>query len=812
VFAESISHYRLIRKVGSGGMGDVYLAEDTRLKRRAAIKVLPAESTSDSERVFRLQQEARAASSLSHPNIITIYDIGEDSGRHFIATEYIDGETLRERIDRGISIPEALDIAIQIGDAIAAAHEVEVIHRDIKPENIMVRRDGYVKVLDFGLAKLTDPDQSVVSRLTEPGRVMGTVQYMSPEQVLGYPLDERTDIFSLALILYEMLTRRQAFSGFTRADVVAGILGKDPEPVRTFLPAATADLDQVIAKALQKDRASRYGTAKELVADLKRLRMNMITGEFDRTEPKVSSGEVAAWESIGRTARAYSDQDTGSLRIHPKTQRAIVTVVVAILLAIAAISWVVFRRSSKIGSLAVIPFVNAGGPSEEYLSDGLTESLIQNLSHNPSLRVMARSTVYRYKGKQIDPIEIGRKLSVRAILTGRVVAARDGITIDTDLIDTSDGSQLWGEQYRFARSDIASIENEITREISQRLQLRLSETQRERLAQSSRTNSAAFELYLRGRYFWNKRTTEDFWRAIGFFNQATDQDPNFAAAYAGLADCYNLLGSYGAIRPRDAFPRARAAAMRALQLDPNLAEAHTSLAYALQNFYWDWEQAEREYQRAMELNPSYATNLHWYGGFLMLMGRFDEAIRLREQARDLDPLSPSINASLGSPHLLARNYERAIEHYRRSAMLEPNFAQPHLSLGWAFLGKGQIDDAITEFEKGVSLSKNDPNFSSELGFAYAVAGRRREAEAIADRLIAERSKRYVSEFEIAIIYIGLGEKDAAFQWLEQAYAERSNRLTGIKVEPSVDRIRDDPRFRELLRRMRLDGDPFLNRG
>jgi len=790
-------------------MGEIYLAEDTRLNRRAAIKVLPPESTTDRERVLRLQQEARAASALSHPNIITIYDIGEESGVHYIATEYIDGDTLRQRISAGMSVPEALDVAIQIGEALAAAHDVFVIHRDIKPDNIMIRRDGYVKVLDFGLAKLTDSGNNVVSRLTEPGRVMGTVQYMSPEQVLGYPLDARTDVFNLGLLLYEMLTGRQAFNGFTRADVVAAILGREPEPLREILPAAPAELEAVVSRVLQKDRQLRYQTAQELVKDLRRIRLSVPSPEASDpsafTEPRIGSGESLEWAQIAATARAYSGSHETLSTVDSARQRWYVTLGLALLIIISIASWIAWRGSGeRIDSVAVLPFLNASGNAEhEYMSEGMTESMIHTLSKIPTLRVMARSTVYKYKGKSIDPRQVGTELNVRAILTGRVLARGDRVIVQTELVDVSDGSQLWGEEYSVRLAEVATLQTDVAKDISSKLRLRLTGAEKSRLAHQPTSDSEAYQLYLKGRYFWNKRTAPDYRKAISYFKKATDVDAGYSLAYAGIADCYNLLGSYGDVSPREAFPRARASAMKALELDPNLAEAHTSLAYALQNFYWDWKGAEREYERAAKLNPSYATTFHWYGGFLMLMGRFDEAIKAREHARELDPLSPSIQASLGSPYLLSRRYDEAIAIYKQSLELEPDYSRAHLSLGWSYLGKGLFKEAIDSFELGTSKSGNDPSYSSELGYAYAVTGRREEARQILARLIAGREARHVSSFEIAMIYSGLDEHDKAFVWLNRAFDERSNRLTGIKVEPTVDRLRGDPRFDNLLVRMNL---------
>ncbi len=593
-------------------MGEVYLAEDLNLGRRVALKLLPAKFTQDPERVRRFEQEARAASATSHPNILTIYEIGQaetESGpTHFMAMEFVEGQTLRQRLKRGLKAEEAVEIAIQVASALDAAHSVGITHRDIKPENIMLRHDGYVKILDFGLAKLTetaflrggDPSVTLAETIedalddryrtgiespkdTNPGVILGTVSYMSPEQARGLKVDVRTDIFSFGIVLYEMIAGRSPFEGKTTADVMVSILDREPAPISRYIHGAPDDLERIIAKALAKDRDERYQLAKTLLTDLKRLQRRMLLDAGLQQTAELSPDE-------GVAARRHSSKDSGqrdSVQKESGQRESGRT-------SGSPIRNSSGSRSSALDSLAVLPFLTTSGdPNAAYLAEGIPESLIINLSRLSGLRVMAWSTVARFRGREVDALEIGRDLGVRAIFAGRMYQFGGDLVIKTELVDVEDGSQLWGAQYRRKLDDLGAIEQELSLEICERLRLRLNEEERRRLAKRYTENAAAYQAYLKGRYYWNRRTAKGLRKAIESFEEAIKLDDAYALAYAGLADCYCLISIYGAAPPRAAMPRAKAAARKALELDDGLAEAHTSLAAALVWFDWNWEAGER---------------------------------------------------------------------------------------------------------------------------------------------------------------------------------------------------------------------------
>ncbi len=659
----TLSHYKIHKQLGVGGMGEVYLAEDIRLGRKVAIKLLPDYFTKDDDRVLRFQQEARAASALNHPNILTIYEIGQTDSRHFIVTEFIEGQTLSQCLKAGMmKIPEALDIAIQIASALSAAHAAAIVHRDIKPDNVMVRADGIVKVLDFGLAKLTEQKGNELKApnlvKTKQGVVMGSAHYMSPDQARGLQLDTRTDLFSLGAVLYEMVTGRMPFAGETMTDVLASILRVEPSALDQFRPEAPAEMQRIVAKALRKDKEERYQAAKELLSDLKTLKQRL---EFERElqrsgEKLTASGEGKPAAGKVKSAGASKLRRKATLSPHPS--RA--------------------AKSKAIDSLAVLPLINDSPDADmEYFSDGVTESIINALSQLPKLRVVARSTVFRYKGREVDPKEVGQQLGVRAVLTGRVRQTGDGLMIAAELIDVTNDSQLWGEHYSRALSDVFVVQEEIAKEISEKLRLKLTGEEKKRLAKRHTGSTEAYKLYLKGLYYWNKRTVECLKKGIEYFEQAIEMDPNYALAYAGLADSYVLLGRYEALSPKESFPKAKAAAMKALQIDPGLAEAFPSLASAKFKYDWDWAGAERDFKHGIELNPNCATARHWYGHYLWCLGRFDEAFKQTQQALQLDPLSLMIDVSSTTPYFYARQYDQVIENCRRILDLHPNFPPAH---------------------------------------------------------------------------------------------------------------------------------------
>jgi len=769
----SIGSYEIISRLGSGGMGDIYLAEDTRLGRKAALKTLPAHFTKDPERVRRFQLEAKAASALSHPNIITIYEIGQLDHLHYIVFEFIDGQTLRQHIATApLTIAESLHIASSVAAALLAAHEAGIVHRDIKPENVMLRADGFVKVLDFGLAKLTERKVAVSEATTlfqtEPGIVMGTTPYLSPEQARGLGIDPRTDIWSLGVVLYEMVAGRPPFEGPTNSDVLVAILGREPVPLPRYRPEVPTELEWIIKKALRKDRDERYQTTREFLADLKNLAQRLnFEQELERS-------------------RDTSDSRNPDYLVSQSQSKS---------------------SSSVIDSLAIVPFQhNDPEAGMEYFSDGIAETMITTLSRLPELRVMAWSTVSQYKGQQVDPRRVGRELGVRAVVTGRIVQSTDCFVMKVELVDASDGSQIWGDHCVCNPANVLEVGAQISCELSERLLLRLTNEERNQLARHSTDNVEAYHSYLKGRYCWNKRTDEDVRSAIEYFKKAIDSDPTYALAYIGLSDCYLILGSFGVatLAPKDAFPRAREALERALEIDDTLAEAHNSLGYCLANYDWNWTAAQREFKRALELKPGYPVAHHWYGFlFLVAFGRLDEAIAELRHALELDPLSLPIGSNIGFLLYLARRYEDALAHFRRHLEMDRTFVYTHWQMSLAYEACGKYNEAIAGFQKAISLSGTSTLPRTLLARTYALAGRKAEALKLIDELNEISVQHYVSPYRIAAVYAALGDRDRAFKWLEHAYEARDGWLIWLAVDPVVDSLRSDERFTELLRRIGL---------
>jgi serine/threonine protein kinase/Tfp pilus assembly protein PilF len=763
-----ISHYRILARLGAGSIGEVYLAEDTRLGRHVALKFLPASYQYDPDRRARFLKEARAASALRSPNIAAIYDIGVHEGASFIAMEYVEGETIARRLERGpIVIKDVMDIARQVADALDEAHQMRIVHRDIKSSNLMVTERGLVKVLDFGLAKMVEPPQGnlddelqptvALGQQTSLGAVVGTVWYMSPEQALGKDVDSRSDIFSLGIVIYEMLTGRLPFEGESATAVIDLIVHQEPPALARFNYNVPAELERITRKCLEKDRERRYQSARDLLTDLRNLQRDAETGAL-------STSQIQRQTQAGRGARA--------------------------------------RKA--IDSLAILPFANVSNePDTDYLSDGITESIINNLSQLPKLRVMARSTVFRYKGREIDPREVGRDLNVRAVLTGRLLQRGELLVIKAELVDAADGSQLWGEQYNRQMADIFTIEEEISKEISEKLRLKLSGAQKKRLTKRHTENTKAYHLYLKGRFHWNKRIEEELKKGIQYFEQAIAVDDDYALAYAGLADSYNILVSYSALAPKEAFPKAKMAAGRALQIDERLGEAHASMAFVRFGFDWDFGEAELEFKRSIELTPGYAAAHLWHALYLAAMERLDEAETEINHAQELDPLSLPIMTNVGWIHHLSRRYDRAIDAYKKALEMEPNFILARRRLGQTYEQKSMFDEALAEFQRTLAVFAGDTESIAALGHAYAASGREREAYDIIERLTELGTQRYIPSYFNARIHTALGQKDQAFEWLEKAYKERYGFLVYLKVEPSFDPLRQDPRFEELAHRVGL---------
>ena len=827
---QTIGHYRIISQLGAGGMGEVYLAEDAMLGRKVALKLLPADFTRDIDRVRRFQQEAHAASALNHPNIVTVYEIAHNDDRHLIATEFIDGETLRERIREsrsqtskdgsekaGTALPilEVLNIGIQIADALAAAHEAGIVHRDIKPENIMVRRrDGYIKVLDFGLAKLTpvefgdDVDTEAATRLqvkTSAGLVMGTVIYMSPEQVRGEKVDQRTDLWSLGVVLYELLAGCVPFDRPTPSEVIAAVLDHDPPPLSDYVRDIPSEFERIISKALTKDRESRYQTAKDLLVDLRHLQH---CWEADKEIEWSSSDEARNTQPTGTSHQAIGKALKARLfRARIDHRRALLISVVVIVLVIVAVIYRVYFSTAHqpIDSIAVLPLVNATNdpknPEAEYWSDGISESLINSLAELQQLKVIARQTSFRYKGKDVDPQAVGRELDVRAVLMGRMRQIGDTLSIQVDLVDTATGAQLWGREYERKVSDLLSVKQLIAREVTGKLGLGLSGEQQQKLNKGDTTNSEAYQSYVRGVYFWRQRS--DLRKAIEQFQQAITLDPNYALAYVGIASSYLVLEQYGGIPASETLPKARAAVERALAIDDSLAEAHTALG-SIEGRSWNFDESEREYIRAIVLNPNSAQAHHWYGINLRdVRGRFDEALAEIKIAQRLDPLSPGIGAALAGTLFVTGERVTAFQEAKKLIELDPTLPIGHWTLGILYRASGRYEEAIAEEEKAVELSRRASLYVSELGACYAAAGKKARALELLKEVEEKYNKREATGLYVAYVYVALGDKDQAFAWLEKDFQARSGRLPQIAHFPMWENLRDDPRFKDLLRRMGL---------
>ncbi|PWT87219.1 MAG: hypothetical protein C5B55_15155 [Blastocatellia bacterium] len=847
---KTLSHYRIISKLGSGGMGEVYLAQDTKLDRSVAIKFLHDQLSKDEEKLNRFIQEAKAASALNHPNILTVYEIGEADGKNYIATELIDGKTLREHLSYRdpLALNTILRIGIQVAEALSAAHHVGIIHRDIKPENTMIRTDGYVKVLDFGLAKLTEKRNAETGKHgdaetrgsgdecdtliagspghpspmhaspvnTIPGVIMGTASYMSPEQARGVATDARTDLWSLGVVLYEMIARRVPFSGETVNHTMVAILEKEP----LVLENAPPELQRIVRKALTKDVDMRYQSARDLLIDLKNLRRDLdIQGELERSivpnrEQPISENVTRVYDGVTKsdqvnaTAGVTTSSSSLEYAVTQVKTHKIAAVVIAVIAVgvVSAAGYLAFvskgSSNNQINSIAVLPFENRGGnPDSEYLSDGLTESLIYRLSQLPNLKVSPTGSVLRYKGKEVDAQKIAKELGVSAVMSGRMLQRGDSLTISVELIDAVNNKILWGEQYERKLSDLLSTQREIATTITDKLQLKLSGEDAKGVSKKYTDNSEAYQLYLKGRFFWNKRTVDGLKQAAVYYNQAIEKDPNFALAYASLAETYGLYPNYSVALPKDSMPQAKAAAQKALELDESLAEAHAALGLYLSNYAWDAVGAEKELRRAIELKPNYATAHHWLGNVpLIIQRKFDEAIAEGKRAEELDPTSAIISADESYNLINARRYDDAIAQCQKAFKVDPNFYYTHYLLGWAYGLKGIHREAITALRKSLELN-SDPFAKALLITSLVKSGDRAEALKLRDELKKDSTLRYVPSYFLAIAAIAFGDKDEAFAQMEKELADRGAYASGLDVDPNMDELRNDPRFPVLLQKI-----------
>ena len=772
LIGKNIFHYRIIEQVGQGGMGNVYKAEDTKLNNIVALKFLPPELNRDPEAKQRFLNEARAARKLEHPNICTIYDIDEtEEGQVFISMPLYEGGTLAERIEQGtLSANEAIEIARKICEALNKAHKEGIIHRDIKPSNIMFTLDGTLKIVDFGLAKVAGV------KITKTGTTMGTLAYMSPEQLRGEEIDHRSDIWAVGVMLYELLTGKHPFHAESEQVMFYKILNEPSKSLSELSEVLSPELAQIVKKAIEKEPEDRYQDIEELTNDLNNTK------------------EVREKETEAKIDDQYSS----------RKKRLILYSISGVLLALIIAVILLLVPKTENNSIAVLPLRNLSeDKTQEYFAEGITEALIGELGRIKKLRVISLTSVLRYEDSKKSIPEIADELGVQYIVEGSVQGYESEVRITAQLLKADPESLLWSEPYDDEQKDILTLISEVAQSIAEGIKITLTTEEQRRLRSTYSVNPAAYRLYLQGRYQWNKRTPESLGMSIELFQKAIAQDSTLAPAYSGLADALALFGSleYGVYPPKEVMPKAKEAAITAIRLDPLLAEGHTSLANILLFYDWDWEAARKEFEKAMDLNPNYATAHHWFGTYFVTLGEFKKAFKEIHTALSLDPNSRVISVDVGWFYQYSREYDQAVQYIKNTLELEPNFIIAHLNLGFTYTLQGKYEEAIQSFHKAKELSGDYPLSLAALSYSLAVSGGKAEAVELLHKLEEISKSRYVPALYFALIYMGLGDNDQAFHWIERGFEEHSGYLLYFKVDPKVDRLRSDPRFKEILRKI-----------
>jgi serine/threonine-protein kinase len=786
-----LSHYRIRNRLGTGGMGEVYLADDLRLERRVAIKLIAQNKQLDENLRMRLLREARAAAKLNHPNICSIYEFGTEQGHSFIAMQYVEGESLADRIKlKPPNLRQSIDIAIQITDALAEAHAQGIVHRDIKPQNVMVTPKGQVKILDFGVAKVTPDFQGEEATtqilLTQSGTVVGTVPYMSPEQIRAEPIDLRSDIFSFGVTLYELLAGRHPFAGASPEAVASNILTQEPPPLARFATKIPAELERIVRKCLEKDKVKRYQSAREVAIDLRKLPRKLFYSSSSSTQP-------------------ISDYVNGrEFRLRVRTV-LVLSIVVLVLAALAAylIFWPPEKRTVTINSIAVLPFNTVASDEDtEYISDGITDDLIDSLSQIPGLKVMSRNTVFRYRNQDIDASEVARLLRVKAILAGRFIKHGERLSISAELVDARDGSHIWGQQYNRRYSDIMAVQEEIAREITSNLRFKLTGELEKRFVGRKTSNTEAYQNYLKGKYYTDKLTEDGLRKGIDYFNRAISLDPSYADAHNAIANSYILMSDW-LLAPKEAITKAKEEVAEALALDGDSADVRATLGIISHIYDWDWPRAEDEFKRAIQLNQNSFNAHEAYYTYLISVGRFEEALAEARLTLEIDPLSIGSHTGLAGVYYYFGHYDEAIDELKRTLEMNQDFWVARALLGLCYERIGKREEAISELQRATQLEDKITGPLAALGQAYAVTGRKVEALRVIDELRERAQRSYVPPYYSAIVYMGLGDINRGFEWLERSYEDRNYQLTRLMVNPQLEGVRSDPRFLSLARRIGL---------